>query len=176
MSRKIHRLLAAEGIRFEVEKQRGLDHGVCNILYRIYPKADISVIAMSVNPALPPVKQFQIGRLLSSLRSEGVLIIGSGVTVHNFQLFPVRNNPEIQSAARAFEEWIEAKLQQWDTRALFDYENQAPYARLAVPPNGREHFVPLFHAMGAASDQPEVKMLHRSWTMNVMPNNVYQFS
>ncbi|MHB1955253.1 MAG: DODA-type extradiol aromatic ring-opening family dioxygenase [Sulfobacillus sp.] len=176
VSQKIQRLLAANGISYQVEKQRGLDHGSWNILYRIYPKADIPVIAMSVNQNLTPLQQFHIGKALSSLRMEGVLIIGSGVTVHNFGLFSVRDNPDVQSAARTFEHWIEEQLKAWDTKALFDYEDKAPYASLAVPPNGREHFVPLFHAMGAASDHPEVNMLHRSWMMNIAPNTVYQFS
>jgi 4,5-DOPA dioxygenase extradiol len=176
LSQKIQRLLAANGIPYQVEKQRGLDHGAWNILHRIYPKAYIPVIAMSVNQYLTPLEQFRIGKALSSLRQEGVLIVGSGVTVHNFQLFRVMGNPEIQSAARTFEHWVEEKLQAWETNALFDYENQAPYASLAVPPNGREHFVPLFHAMGAASDHPVVKTLHRSWMMKIAPNTIYQFS
>lgn len=176
LSQKIQHLLTNEGIPFEVENRRGLDHGSWTILKRIYPKADIPVIAMSVNPSLSPIEQFRIGKALSSLRQEGVLIIGSGVTVHNFGLIRVRDNVEVQSAVHKFEEWIEDKLQVWDTSALFDYETKAPNANLAVPPHGKEHFIPLFYAMGAASQHPVVKTLHRSWLFGVMTNSVYQFS
>lgn len=176
LSQKIQHLLTAAGIPFEVEKNRGLDHGAWTILKRIYPAADIPVIAMSVNPDLAPAEQFLIGHALSSLRQEGILIIGSGVTVHNFGLLQVRGNPEVQLAVGEFEKWLEEKLYAWDTKALFDYEELAPYARLAVPSNGKEHFIPLFYAMGGASERPVVTKLHQSWLLAVMVNSVYQFS
>lgn len=176
LSQKIQNLLTESGIPYEVEQHRGLDHGSWTILKRIYPKADIPVIAMSVNPNISPEKQFQIGKALSSLRRDGVLIIGSGVTVHNFGLFQVRDNPAVHEAVMKFENWIEQQLHAWDISALFNYEKQAPNADLAVPPNGKEHFVPLFYAMGAAANRPTVTTLHQSWIVNVMANSVYQFN
>lgn len=175
LSAKIQGLLAAAGVTYQVETERGLDHGAWTILHRMYPAADIPVISMSVNPDLTPAEQFRIGQALSPLRAQDILIIGSGVTVHNFQLFRGQDNPDVLSAVRAFDTWIEDKLHQRDTAALFDYEAEAPYAQLAVPANGREHFVPLFYAMGAAEDYQQLTTLHHSWLMNVMTNTVYQF-
>jgi len=175
LSRQIEGLLAAEGITYGVEKERGLDHGSWTILHRMYPAADIPVIAMSVDADLTPAEQFRLGNALSSLRADDILIVGSGVTVHNFQLFQAQDNPDVLAAVRAFDHWLEEKLHNWDTDALFDYEAQAPHAQLAVPPNGREHFVPLFYAMGAAGDSQHVRTLHHSWLMHIMTNTVYQF-
>lgn len=176
LSSQIQRLFATEGIEFEVEKSRGLDHGSWAILHRMYPHADIPIIAMSVNPILAPQEQFRIGRALSELRDQGVLIIGSGVTVHNFDLIPARTNPDVQEAVRQFQTWLEETLQAWDVDALFDYERQGPNARLAVPPYAKEHFAPLFYVMGAAGDNPHVDVLHRSWLLEVMTNSVFEFS
>lgn len=175
LARKIEDLLVADGIPCAMDRQRGLDHGAWTILHRIYPEAGIPVVTLSVNPDLTPEQQYQIGHALSPLRTEDVLIIGSGVTVHNFQLFQVSDKPEVQSAVREFEAWLEEKLQAGERAELFDYERQAPHARLAVPKNGKEHFIPLFYALGAAGDRPAVKMLHRSWLFNILANTVYQF-
>lgn len=175
LSRAVQDLLSEHGIGFEVDAVRGLDHGVWTLLNRLYPRADVPVVEMSVNARLTPAEQFRIGQAVAPLRREDVLIIGSGVTVHNFQLLSVHRRPDVQSAVREFEGWLEAKLSSWDLDALFDYEAKAPHAHLAVPPNGQEHLAPLFYAMGAADLPASIKTLHLSWMWNVMPNSVYQF-
>lgn len=175
LSREIQQLLAQSGVPFAVDGRRGLDHGAWTILSRMYPDADIPVIAMSVNQDLTPDEQYRIGKALSPLRMQDVLIIGSGVTVHNFQLFTVRDQPEVKTAVLAFENWLEEHLHAWDSEALFQYEQKAPYAQIAVPPNGKEHFMPLFHAMGGADDSQTVSTLHRSLEFGIMTNSVYQF-
>ncbi len=175
LAARIHELLKAAEVPVELDHGRGLDHGAWTLLNRLYPAADIPVVAMSVNARLTPEEQFRIGQTLSPLRSEGVLIIGSGVTVHNFQLLQARHNAEVQSAIKQFEAWLESKLHAWDLAALFHYETEAPYARLAVPANGQEHFAPLFYAMGAGSRPESVETLHQGWMWDVMTNSVYAF-
>ena len=64
LSRQIQQLLAGAGIEYQVERVRGLDHGSWTILNRIYPQADIPLIAMSVNPDLTPEEQYRIGQAL----------------------------------------------------------------------------------------------------------------
>jgi len=175
LSSEIQQLLKQSGVPYGVEERRGLDHGAWTILRRLYPDADIPIIAMSVNPDLIPEEQYRIGKALSPLRMQDVLIIGSGVTVHNFQLFAVREKPEVKTVVLDFENWLEEHLHTWDLDALFQYEAKAPYAQIAVPPNGQEHFMPLFHAMGAAADTQTVRTLHRSLEFGIMTNSVYQF-
>lgn len=85
LSRQIQGLLAAEGITYGVEKERGLDHGSWTILHRMYPAADIPVIAMSVNADLTPAEQFRMGNALSSLRADDILIVGRPT---NADLYP----------------------------------------------------------------------------------------
>ena len=174
LSKKVQSLLGEAGIAYEVERQRGLDHGAWTILKRIYPKANVPVIAMSVNPDAPAREQYAIGKALASLREEGVLIIGSGVTVHNFQLFHAQQDRRVHQAVREFETWLAEHLETWDIDSLFSYEQKAPHARLAVPVHGNEHFVPLFYAMGSADRSGQVRQLHLSYMFNVMTNSVYQ--
>ena len=175
LSRRIQALFEDAGIPYGVEKKRGLDHGTWTILHRMYPQADIPVIQMSVNQYLPHDKQYAIGRALSPLREEDVLIIGSGATVHNFGLFGVRDREAVKALCFAFENWLAEHLRKWDLDALFRYEERAPYGKIAVPPPAKEHFVPVFYAMGAADQSRTAETLHQSLLMEVMINSVYRF-
>src|SRR3954470_23966088 len=85
VSQEIKDLFTENGVPFEVETERGLDHGAWVVLRLLYPNADIPVISMSVNPNLKPEEQYKIGKSVSSLRTNDVLIIASGGTVHNLR-------------------------------------------------------------------------------------------
>jgi 4,5-DOPA dioxygenase extradiol len=175
LSRRIERLLTDAGIECRAETKRGLDHGSWTILRRMYPAADIPLIAMSVNADLKPEEQYAIGKALSPLRAEGVLVIGSGVTVHNFGLFGVRDRQAVKALALGFEHWLEERMKEWDLDSLFLYDELAPYGKIAVPPQGKEHFAPIFYAMGAADDARTTATLHQSLMMDAFTNSVYRF-
>jgi hypothetical protein len=78
-------LLAATGVPSMLHPNRGFNHGAWVPLSKIYPEADIPVVTASVNQALDPADWFKLGQAMAPLRSEGVMVIGSGVTVHNFR-------------------------------------------------------------------------------------------
>jgi 4,5-DOPA dioxygenase extradiol len=173
LAAEIGKRLDAKSIPWGAESQRGLDHGAWTLLKRLLPAADVPVVEMSVNQRLAPDEQFRVGQALAGLRDDGVLIVGSGVTVHNFQLLSPQVDPGVVGQVRAFEAWLQERLKAWDVPALFAYASQAPGAQLAVPPRGREHFAPLFYVMGAASEPASVEVLHESWLWNVMTNTAY---
>ncbi|QRG66573.1 DODA-type extradiol aromatic ring-opening family dioxygenase [Brevibacillus choshinensis] len=169
-------LFTKQGIPFDVETKRGLDHGAWVVLRMLYPEVDVPVIAMSVNPKLTPEEQYQIGKSLAELREKDVLIIGSGGTVHNLRALKwAEDEGQVDAWALGFDEWLESRLQDWDTASLFTYESEAPYASQAVPPYGNEHFVPLFYAMGAADDGQTAKLVHRSYRYGNLSHSVWQF-
>ena len=166
------------GIPYQVDQRRGLDHGSWVVLRLLYPEADVPVIAMSVNPDLKPEEQYAIGKALATMREKDVLIIGSGGTVHNLPLLFAELRARKMPGgdwALPFENWLEERIDRWDTDALFDYVAQAPNALMAVPPNGKEHFVPLFYAMGAADNHRQSKLLHRSYQMGSLSLACWQF-
>ncbi len=176
VSEEIGRLFAQEGIPYANDTSRGLDHGAWCVLRMLYPEADVPVVAMSVNPDLSPAEQFRIGKALSALRANDILLIFSGVTVHNFSTIRWRApENEADAWAVAFDDWVLRRASEWDLTALFSYDTEAPHARMAVPPNGREHFVPLFYALGAADDQRSVKELYRGYEMGNLSYVVWQF-
>lgn len=174
IAREIESLLADNGIPFETEPTRGLDHGAWVVLRLLYPDADIPVISMSVNPRLSPAEQYKIGQSLAALRAKDVLVIGSGGTVHNLRAVEWQAQ-EANPWALEFDQWLEQQLTTWDVDALFQYAALASHASLAVPPHGNEHFVPIFYAMGAADDARKATLLHRSYRYGNLSHSVWQF-
>jgi len=173
---EISTIFTGGGVEYLVDQSRGLDHGAWTLLRHIYPEADVPVVAMSVNANLAPAEQYRIGQALAQLRARDVMVIGSGVTVHNFGTINWNAPAGVPDAwAKEFDDWVLDKLTHWDTPALFAYETQAPHARKAVPPNGSEHFVPLFYTMGAAHETPSVKELHRQYEFGNLSYVLWQF-
>lgn len=126
---------------------RGLDHGAWVPLRLMWPDDPPPVVQVSVDAFAPPAEQYAIGRSLADLRRDGVLIIGSGGTVHNLGIIEPEETPTRPWAVE-FDDWLLENLARGDRDALFDYSRLAPHADRAVP--RAEHFVNFFLALGAA--------------------------
>lgn len=173
LAEQIQTLFTKYGVENVRNEKRGLDHGAWAVLKLLYPDADIPVIALSVNRYLSNEQQYQIGKALAELREQDVLIIGSGGTVHNLRKLNWRSE-EIDGWAEQFDNWIQSKLESWDTEALFQYSELAPYAGEAVPTS--EHFIPLLLAMGTGDANRNAKLLHRSYQYGNLSLSCWQFN
>lgn len=160
------------GIQAELDSNRGLDHGSWTLLYKMYPQAAIPVVQVSINPFLNPEQQFQLGRVVKDLGGQDILVIGSGVTVHNLRVIKW-GQTEPEQWAMDFDKWLVDKIQKRDLVSLFDYDKLAPYAKLAVP--RPEHFVPLFIAMGSSNGLEEPRVIHRSYDLGSLSYLCLQF-
>jgi 4,5-DOPA dioxygenase extradiol len=174
LAAEIQQMLQDQGIACQIDSKRGLDHGSWVVLRLLYPNADVPVVAMSVNPNLAPQEQYRIGKSLAALRSNGVLMIGSGGTVHNLGALQWREDT-IDTWAVEFDDWLADTLTNWDLESLFQYYDRAPHAKLAVPPYGNEHFIPLLYAMGAADAERSSTLVHRSYRYGSLSQSVWQF-
>ncbi|MCS7463784.1 dioxygenase [Paenibacillus doosanensis] len=172
LSMEIEKLLAADGIRCELNHRRGLDHGVWTLLSLLYPLADVPVVELSVNPKLVPEEQYRIGRALKSLKARDVMIIGSGGTVHNLAKLHWQTEDAEEWAVR-FDRWLAEKIAVWELEALFDYEGRGPFVREAVP--SREHLAPLFISMGAGDEQQSAKLLHQEYEYGTLSLSAWMF-
>jgi 4,5-DOPA dioxygenase extradiol len=128
--------------------ERGLDHGVWVPFLHLWPEADVPVLQISLPRSLSESELLELGARLAVLRSEGVLIIGSGNVTHNLARIDPRLKQEPIAWAAAFDAWVAEVLQQHDMDRLCQWRQQAPHALLNHP--SPEHFLPLFVATGAA--------------------------
>lgn len=129
---------------------RGLDHGAWVPMKVMYPYADVPVLQLSM-PTHDPERLFELGRRLQPLRSEGVLIVGSGFMTHGLR-YATREmfwENRIPGWSSEFDQWVAEALERGDFETLADYGRAPgmPYAHPTV-----EHFTPLFIALGAATD------------------------
>ncbi len=169
---RIKDLLNKNGIESYLDKERGLDHGTWTILKLMYPEANIPVIPLSLNPFMTPQEQYNLGKAISILKDEDILIIGSGGIVHNLSQL----NPDAEQAeawAVEFDDWVYDKVTQWNLEELFKYEQLAPNSKRAVP--RPEHFVTLFLAMGAGDEKRKAILLKKVFEFGNLALNCYKF-
>jgi 4,5-DOPA dioxygenase extradiol len=167
-------LLRAAGIGCNIDKSRGLDHGAWVPLLLMYPHANIPVLQLSVQPHLGPEHHLTVGRALSALREEGVLVIGSGSFTHDLSEFRGQGlNDPAPDWVNRFADWFHDELTGNQIDKLLDYRRQAPFAAKNHPTE--EHLLPLYTALGAAGDEAEAERLHASATYSVLRMDVYAF-
>ncbi len=149
LATRVRELLAGAGFPTGEDAERGYDHGVFVPLLLATPDADIPVVQLSLRGDLDPAAHLAAGRALRSLRDEGVLIVGSGMSWHNMRGF----SPAFTGKSEAFDGWLtQALLDPARRDAALAHWEQAPFAREAHP--REEHLAPLFVAAGAASGEP----------------------
>ncbi|MBC3257981.1 dioxygenase [Pseudomonas paralactis] len=171
LANEIVELLQADGLNARADNQRPFDHGAWVPLSLMYPAADIPVVQVSLPSRMGPAFQTRVGHALSSLREQGVLLIGSGSITHNLGELDWRAGPEtITPWAQAFRDWVVDKLAADDETALHDYRLQAPHAVRSHPSD--EHLLPLYFARGAGGD---FSVAHQGFTLGALGMDIYRF-
>jgi aromatic ring-opening dioxygenase catalytic subunit (LigB family) len=152
LAERIVALLKGAGLPARTDPSRGFDHGVFIPFLLVFPDADIPVVPLSLKHDLDPAEHLAAGRALASLRDEGVLIVGSGMSYHNMGAFSTAAASE---PSEIFDRWLTETVADPDPqdrwRRLSRW-SQAPAARNAHP--REEHLLPLMIAAGAAADEP----------------------
>lgn len=145
----------------ELDEHWGLDHGAWSVIKHLYPEANIPVVQLSIDYTKPAQFHFDLAKQLSSLRSKGVLIIGSGNIVHNLGLADFPNfNRENYGYDWALEarETINSFLMDGNYQPLINYDKQSKAIQLAVPTP--EHYLPLIYTLGLQQKNDELSMFN----------------
>lgn len=124
----------------------GLDHGTWSVLCRMYPRAHVPVVQLSLNRQQAAEFHYALGRELLPLRDEGILILGSGNMVHNLRLlsFDEKNYNWAEEYDSLLKNWIA----HGEHDEVIHYERHGKAAALSV--NSAEHYLPLLYVLGAS--------------------------
>jgi aromatic ring-opening dioxygenase catalytic subunit (LigB family) len=151
LAERIADLLKNAGLPSAISTTRGYDHGVFVPLKVAFPQAEVPVVTLSLAHSLDPKLHLAAGRALATLRDEGVLIVGSGMSFHNLRGY---FQPETAERARAFDHWLTGAIESPapERSDLLANWLAAPFARYAHP--REEHLMPLMVVAGAGGDGP----------------------
>lgn len=121
------------------------------MLKHLYPAADVPVFQLSIDITRDGAHHLALGRALSALRGEGVMIVGSGNVVHNLRILDEAAGETERAStpwAQAFDDTVKQAMDAGDTRALAEWELLTEGAATAVP--FPDHYFPMLYALGAA--------------------------
>jgi len=152
LAAEMDQLLQKAGFKTHHETERGYDHGLFVPMMLAFPEANIPTAQLSLVRGLDPATHIAIGKSLESLRSEGVLIICSGMSYHNMRGF-MSGDERVGMISKQFDDWltfaVETTNVEQRNQLLINWR-QAPGALESHPRS--EHLVPLFVAAGAAGN------------------------
>ncbi|MEA4957514.1 4,5-DOPA dioxygenase extradiol [bioreactor metagenome] len=148
-----------ENSSFHIEKDEnwGIDHGAWSVLVHMYPEADIPVLELSINNDMTLEEHLLLGKELSFLRDEGVLILCSGNIVHNLNLMDW-NKENGFLWAEEFDEYIKENIVKNNINNIINYEkNTSSYKNAFYT---KEHFIPIIYALGAVGKNYKVEIFN----------------
>jgi len=149
LAERVRAVVKSTAVRLDDGYSWGLDHGAWSVLRRMYPRADIPVVQLSLDRSQHPRFHYELGRELQLLRGEGVLIVGSGNIVHNLRLLQW-NATEPYPWAAEFDRLAAELILAGEHDRLVAYPGLGESARLSIPTN--EHYLPLLYIL--ALQQP----------------------
>lgn len=148
LAQQVQARLAQAGIAATLNPERPLDHGAWVPLMHLLPQADVPVVQLALPVDADARAVYALGQALQDLRSQGVLLVGSGSMTHNLREF-FGGERQAASYVVEFSCWVEQQVQAGAIDALLDWQQQAPHALRAHPTD--EHFLPLYFALGAGA-------------------------
>jgi aromatic ring-opening dioxygenase catalytic subunit (LigB family) len=158
LAQKVVDLLAESGTQARIDNSRGYDHGLFVPLTLMYPDAEIPCVQLSMCDDLKPETHIAMGKALAALRQDNVLIVGSGLSFHNMNLF-FSPSQESRNKSIEFDNWLldTCSSSSYSTaereRRLVEWKN-APSASFCHP--REEHLLPLHVCFGLATQQSPI--------------------
>lgn len=135
---------------------RGLDHGAWSVLKHMYPNADIPTFQISMNNKFTYAQHFEFAAILSKLRENGILIVGSGNITHNLRLSN-RNSTKIDEWASVFDGFIKNSFSNKNFSNII-HAQKHPLFKVAHPYD--DHYIPLLYAAGVVKNTDKIEYFH----------------
>ena len=170
LSADIVRRLDEMGFEYRMAERRGLDHGAWIPLKIMYPVAQVPVVQVSL-PTGSFDELVRLGAALRPLREKGVLVMGSGGSVHNLRA--LRHSGPADGWVIQFEQWLlEAVEGNRFERLITPSGFPAMFSR-AHP--SLEHYAPLVVAWAAGDPDQPGRRIHHGFTYGNLGMSCFEF-
>ena len=136
----------------------GLDHGAWSVLKRMFPRADVPVLQLSLDIAKGPSDHIELAKQLITLRKRGVVIVGSGNIVHNLGMIQWRGGRH--EWAEEFDALSKKLITSRDLSALAAYPSLGSAATLSIPTP--EHYLPMLYAMALVQPNEDIAFFNET--------------
>jgi 4,5-DOPA dioxygenase extradiol len=155
-------LAAGNIIPITADAHAGFDHGTWTVLKHLFPDADVPVVQLSMDSGLSRQQHFALAQKLQSLRSKGIMVIGSGNIVHNLGRLDWHNRSGGYDWALRFDEQMKTALTSTDV----DFITQPRTAmtndgRLSVPTE--DHYWPLLYVEGVRQPSDKLEWIYEGY-------------
>ncbi|KAG6832713.1 hypothetical protein H0H92_012285 [Tricholoma furcatifolium] len=130
----------------------GLDHGVFVPFKLMFGEelADVPIVQVSIDSSMSPETNWALGKAVTQLRKEGILVIAGGLTFHNLRDYagfsPDTSKPVHREFDRAIFDAVTISDADKRKQAMVNLVNH-PGFRASHP--REDHFIPLYVAAGA---------------------------
>ena len=137
----------------------GFDHGAWNVLWHLFPEANIPVVMMSLDYRLTFAEHFKLGERLKKYREEEYIILSSGNIVHSFKGIDFSNtNPPLKPALN-FNRYVQDKIVNKNFNDLIYFEKDIlEDAKFSI--NSAEHYLPLLYTLGATFEDEKLNIFN----------------
>jgi len=139
----------------------GLDHGTWSVVKQMYPDANIPVLQLSIDYNQPAAYHYALAQELATLRTKGVLIIGSGNMVHNLRMiaWDKAQEPEFgYDWALELNTKFKELILERNHNPLIHYEKLGNATRYAIPTP--DHYYPLLYTLGLQNKKEQASIFN----------------
>jgi 4,5-DOPA dioxygenase extradiol len=146
-----------------LDKAWGLDHGTWSVVRPMYPDANIPVIQLSLDYTKDMQYHYDFAKELAGLRKKGVLIIGSGNMVHNFQFARFSGNFNEHFGhdwALEANEVFKNLISENDVKSLVNYKTYSKALQLSAPTP--DHYLPMIYSIALRGKNEKVSYFNDS--------------
>ncbi|MGO9378898.1 MAG: 4,5-DOPA dioxygenase extradiol [Dissulfurispiraceae bacterium] len=151
----------------ECDEEWGLDHASWSVLKHMYPDADVPVFELSLDYSFndwkpkPMQYHYDLAAELSELRTEGIMIIGSGNIVHNLSMIDWNVDAPVFPWAAEFDEKVKRHILDRNHSNLIIYRNMGHGAELAVPTP--DHYLPMLYVLALQEKSESVTFTYEGF-------------
>lgn len=146
-----------------LDHEWGLDHGTWSVVKRMFPKANIPVLQLSIDYTKDPQFHYELAKEINSLRKKGVLIVGSGNMVHNLGVLNWLQPNKSYDWATEMNETFKSLIRQGNHQPLIHYSKLGEAAKLAIPTP--EHYLPLIYILGLKEEKESISFFNDKTVM-----------